>query len=234
MKISVVLPTFNEKKNISILIPKIESIIENTDEILIVDDNSPDGTAETARDLNRVYGNIRVIVRKDKMGIGSAIREGYDLAKNEIIISIDSDLSFDPEVIMELKEKIEEGYDMVVGSRHSELGGYEKSRLNTLIKNLASRTGNKIITKITGIRIHDFSANCRAIRRDTWKSIDTKEKSNFFLFETIFKVHRGGYRLMEIPVYFRDRIYGESKLNLKLEIPKFLMKLCKYILFVRK
>ncbi|MGR3302420.1 MAG: glycosyltransferase [Candidatus Scalindua sp.] len=110
--LSIIIPTYNERENIKILIPEIEKTFGHVNhEIIVVDDNSPDGTAKASEELNKRYGNIRVIVRKKKEGIGAAIREGYNSARNSIILSSDSDLSFTLSDTYRLYEKIQEGYD---------------------------------------------------------------------------------------------------------------------------
>ncbi len=114
----IVLPTYNEKDNIKILIPRIEETFKHINhEIIVVDDNSPDGTARVPEELNEKYGNIRVIAREGKEGIGVAIREGYNNAHNSIILSSDSDLSFLSSDMYRLYEKVQEGYDFVWGSK---------------------------------------------------------------------------------------------------------------------
>lgn len=232
--ISIVLPTYNERENIEILIPEIEKTFEGINhEIIVVDDSSPDGTADVSEALNREYGNVRVIVRKKKEGIGAAIREGYNKANNAIIISSDSDLSFTPSDMYKLYEKIQEGYDLVLGSRHSESSFYETTTLKIKIKGWVSKNGNRVLRFITGIGINDFSANFRAIRRETWAQINTKEKTNTLLLEMILKCKYGGLKVTEIPVVFKDRIYGESKLNLTVEAPKFLIKMIIYVMKYR-
>ncbi len=123
--LSIVLPTYNEKDNIKILIPRIEETLKHINhEIIVVDDNSLDGTARVSEELNEKYGNIRVIVRKEKEGIGVAIREEYNNASNSIILSSDSDLSFLPSDMYRLYEKVQEGYDFVWGSKIEELIPY--------------------------------------------------------------------------------------------------------------
>ncbi len=112
--LSIVLPTYNEKDNINILIPRIEETFNHINhEIIVIDDSSPDGTARVSEELNKKYGNIKVIVREKKEGIGAAIREGYNNANNSIILSSDSDLSFLPSDMHRLYEKVQEGYDFV-------------------------------------------------------------------------------------------------------------------------
>lgn len=232
--LSIILPTYNEKENIKILIPKIEKAFGHVNhEIIIVDDNSPDETARASEELNKKYGNIRVIVRKKKEGIGTAIREGYNSAKNSIILSSDADLSFTLSDTYKLYEKIQEGYDLVWGSKYSKGSFYEPATWRGRVKRWVSKNGNKIIMIATGIRANDFTANLRAIKKDVWVQIETQEKTNTFLMEMILKCKYGGLRVVEMPVTFNARIYGESKMNLGVEAPKFIIKMVKYILMYR-
>lgn len=232
--LSIILPTYNERDNIKILIPEIEKTFGHVShEIIVVDDNSPDGTAKTSEELNKKYGNIRVIVRKKKEGIGAAIREGYNSARNSIILSSDSDLSFTLSDTYRLYVKIQEGYDLVWGSKYSRGSFYEPGTLGLRIKKWISKYGNKIIGIATGIKANDFTANLRAIKKDVWEQIDTQEKTNTFLMEMILKCKYGGFRVTEMPVTFNARIYGESKMNLGVEAPKFVIKMAKYVLMYR-
>ncbi len=232
--LSIILPTYNEKDNIKILIPQIEETFKHINlEIIVVDDSSPDGTARISEELNKRYGNIRVIVREEKEGIGAAIREGYNNASNSIIISSDSDLSFTLSDMYRLYAKIQEGYDLVLGNRHSKTSFYELTTLKVKTKGWISKNGNRFLRLITGVKINDFSANFRAIKKDVWKQINTKEKTNTLLLEMILKCKYGGLRVTEIPVTFKDRIHGESKLNLGAEAPKFLFKMIKYVLMYK-
>ena len=232
--LSIVLPTYNEKDNIKILIPEIKKTFEHINhEIIVVDDSSPDGTAKASEELNKKYGNIRVIVRKKKEGIGAAIREGYNNANNSIILSSDSDLSFTLSDTYRLYEKIQEGYDFVWGSKYSKGSFYEPATWQGRVKKWVSKNGNKIIRITTGIKANDFTANLRAIRKDVWKQISTQDKTNTFLMEMILKCKYGGLRVTEVPVTFKARIHGESKMNLGIEAPKFLIKMVKYVLMYR-
>lgn len=232
MSVSIILPTYNEKENIKRLIPELEALIKKQKldaEIIIVDDSSPDGTWKLAEQLNKKYGNIIVIKKKDKEGIGAALRVGYTSAKKDIILSMDSDLSFDTNDIPRFIKKINEGYDLVLGSRHLNKDDYERQNLTTMTKGFVSKYGNLIINLMAGIKIHDFSANFRAIKREVWNNINTKENTNSLLLEMIIKTHYKGYKITEIPVVFMDRVYGESKLNLKKEAPKFFAKALYFI-----
>jgi len=233
MRISVIIPTYNEKKNIEILIPKIERLLQNRFkndfEIIVVDDNSPDGTSNSVIKLNKKYGNARVVVRKDRKGIGNALKEGYNNAKGDLIISTDADLSFDAEDILRLVQKIEEGYDFVVGSRHIYKNYYEKPDFQTKIKGFVSKYGNIMVRVLSGVDIGDFSANFRIIKKSVWNRLKISDNTNSMLLEMILKTRYKGYKIAEIPVKFKDRLYGKSKLNLVKEAPKFLIKLIFYV-----
>ena len=233
-EVSIVLPCYNEKENLEILLPEIISKIGeriNDFEILVVDDSSPDGTAKFVSKLGEIDPRVKLVLREKKEGIGAALRHGYDEANGKIIASSDADLSFKVDDILRLIDKISEGFDLVVGSRHSKSSSYERRRIGTKIKGLVSTVGNSVIGFISGLGIRDFSANFRAIRREVWKAISVQEKTNSILLEMIMKCHYSGFKVTEIPVSFSERIHGESKLNLAVEAPKFLLK---FILFTIK
>lgn len=231
LELSIVLPTYNERENIIILIPQIEEVFKSVKhEIIVVDDNSPDNTAECVLELNKIYGNIRLLSRPKREGIGAAIREGYNYAKGKVVLSSDSDLSFPVEDMLKLFNRINEGYDLVVGCRHSLKGSYyEMGKINTKIKGTMSKLGNLFLKNLTRMDIGDFSANFRAIKKEAWDKIDIKEKDNMALFEMIIKANYQGMKITKIPVSFFDRIYGKSKLHLFIKIPKYVFKMMYYI-----
>ena len=223
LELSIVLPTYNEKENIAILIPTLERILKENKlegEIIVVDDSSPDGTAEEAKNLNKKYKNIKVILRTKKEGIGVALREGYNKSRGSIIISMDSDMSFDTLVMLDLIKKIREGYDLVIGYKV----GYKAQTAKKSLQGIVSKLGNKFMSIISGVKIHDFTPNFRAIKKEAWQAISPKEKTNVFLFEMVLLVKHKGFKIGEVPVTFKDRVYGESKIRISKEIPKFLSK----------
>lgn len=226
LSVSIVLPTYNERENILILIPKIEKLFQENktfllEEIIIVDDYSNDGTTTVCHKLNRKYQNI-IVLQKEKEGIGAALQYGYNHTKGDIILSMDSDLSFSVEDILRLLGKIGEGYDFVLGSRHIKGGNYEKRRMTTKIKGVISRLGNTFTTVLLRINVHDFSGNFRAIRKTVWKQINVTEKTNLMLLEMIVKAQRTNISMTEVPVIFQERKYGKSKLKLWRESFRFL------------
>ncbi|MCX6780945.1 MAG: glycosyltransferase [Candidatus Magasanikbacteria bacterium] len=228
IELTVVLPTFRECENLAIFIPQIEKEFSDVLlEIIVVDDNSQDGTDKLIETLNLRYQNIRLIVRPSLFGIGSAIRRGYDDARGEYILSSDADLSFSVADMRVLLNTIQQGFGLVTGYRHNG-GNYERKTLAVKVKYFVSRWGNKIVQKISGLKTRDFSANFRVIRRDAWKKIETQEKTNALLFEMIVKAYRQGIKITEVPVAFSERKFGNSKLNIWKEAPKFLIKFIKY------
>ncbi len=233
LDLTIVLPTYNERRNIQALMPLLEKEVGKAGlaaEILVVDDSSPDGTADVARKLNRKYGNVRVLSRPRREGLGAALRDGYDGARGDIILSMDSDLSIAPADIHKILRKMGEGYDLVVGSRHTKGAGYESRNLKTRLKRFVSTYGNAFTNALLKLPIRDYSMNFRAVRRSVWKKIRTHEKRNAFLLEMIVEVWRLGGRIGEVPFEFRDRIHGKSKMRVFSEAIPFLVKVIKYSL----
>jgi dolichol-phosphate mannosyltransferase len=215
--VSVVLSTYNERENLSKLVPLIERILKQhriRGEIVVVDDNSPDGTSDLVREFGKEYGNVRLLWRPAKLGPGSAHADGYKFAKGNIIVGMDTDFSHNPYDIPRFLAKIEEGYDLVAGSRYIKGGQYDVKSFQTLKKSIASRLGNVLIFILLRVPVHDFTTAFRAIRRDVVKHVETESKGNSFFMEFIVKAYWRGYRTTEIPIVFRDRVVGKSKLRL--------------------
>ncbi|MFH1724569.1 MAG: glycosyltransferase [Elusimicrobiota bacterium] len=234
LSVSAVVPTYNERENIVILARQIhEALAGREHEILVVDDRSPDGTGEAVEALAKDIPGLSLVTKERREGIGAALRYGYDRARCDVLVSMDADLSFSTRDITLLIERIEAGYDLVLGCRHTKGGEYETPTWKVKLKYLISRLGNLVVGWMTGLHIHDFSANFRAIRRGVWRDIQTQENTNSLLLEMILKVNHCGYKIAEVPVAFADRLHGESKLNLAVEAPKFLAKLVYYTLKFR-
>jgi dolichol-phosphate mannosyltransferase len=230
-RLTIILPTYNEAANIEEFVPQIEACFEGHDfRIMVVDDDSPDGTAAVARRLGERYGNVEVLTPPERKGLGAALRLGYDRASTPYILSSDADLSFSADEMLRLYETIlERGDDLVQGARHEAGGGYEVTGPRIRLKKLASVVGNLIVRHLAGLPVTDCSANFRVMRKDAWERIETRENNNAILFEMIFKCHHGGLRVSSIPVTFRDRRHGQSKLSLAKEIPRFLVRMFYYV-----
>ena len=215
--VSVVLSTYNERENLSKLVPIIEDVFTKNGivgEIVVVDDNSPDGTSEVAKELGQKFGNVRLLWRPGKLGPGSAHADGYQFATGEIIVGMDTDFSHSPYDIPRFVAKVREGFDVVVGCRYTRGGQYEVKSFQTLKKSIASRLGNILIRLLSGVPVHDFTTALRGVRRDVVRTVKTSSKGNSFFMEFVIKSYREGYCITELPIVFRDRVAGKSKLSL--------------------
>jgi glycosyltransferase involved in cell wall biosynthesis len=207
-------------------------------EIIIVDDGSNDGTDALVERFAAQYQNIVFMNRGALKGIGSALRDGYNRATGEYILSSDADLSFTVDDMQALYVKIREGFDMVLGFkveyRPIETGKESDKPSETKIKFLTSQLGNWLVRRLSGLgSLHNFNTNFRIMRRDVWQKLHTVEERHFFLFEVILRAKKADARITEIPVMFYTRKYGESKLNFFKEAPKYLVKLIRYSFFDR-
>ena len=237
MKVSFVIPTKNEHGNIERLIPKINEITSKyniLNEILIIDDNSNDGTIEDVKNLMKFQNNIHLIQRKNfsnifpkfpkkwkYLGIGSAHKIGYNLAKGDLIISMDADLSHPPEKITNMINLINSGHDICVGSRYVRGGGSDKNILNQVI----SRLGSLYLSLFLRIKINDLSNGFRVIRKKIWEKIKNNHytNDNNFLIESLYYAHKNGAKITESPIFFKEREIGESKTPLLKETLKAIL-----------
>ena len=237
MKVSFVIPTKNEHGNITRLIDSINDITKKHNieyEILVIDDNSEDGTIADVENLKKNQKNLRLIQRANYkhlfpkfpnkwkyLGIGSAHKVGYNLANGDLLISMDADLSHPPEKIPELIEKIKEGYDICVGSRYIEGGGTDKNIINRTV----SRMGSTYLAIMCRVKIRDFSTGYRAIKKEVWEKIKSYQytNDNNFLIESLYFAHKKGARIFEIPIFFKEREIGQSKTPLVKETLKALL-----------
>ena len=226
--VSVVLSTYNERENLSKLVPIIENVFAKNrivGEIVVVDDNSPDGTSEVAKELGRRFGNVRLLRRAGKLGPGSAHADGYRFAAGDIIVGMDTDFSHSPYDIPRFVAKVREGFDVVVGCRYIRGGQYEVKSFQTLKKSIASSLGNILIALLSGVPLHDFTTALRGIRREVVQNVRTDSKGNSFFMEFVIKSYREGYCMTELPIVFRDRVAGKSKLSLGRQSFKMLFDL---------
>ena len=213
----VVVPTYNERDNIERLVREILAQDDGID-VLIVDDNSPDGTGEIADKMVAGTSRVHVIHRAGKLGLGSAYREGfkYALGKGaEYIVEMDADFSHDPKMLPAFFQKIKD-YDLVIGSRY--LNGV--SVVNWPIRRLILSYCASVYTRIvTGLRISDCTGGFKCFRRVVLESIALdKIKSDGYSFqiEVNYRCVEKGFRVGELPIIFIDRHAGSSKMSKKI------------------
>ena len=213
----VVIPTYNEAENLPLLVPQILAQAPGI-EVLVVDDNSPDGTGKLADDLADRNPRVHVLHRAAKQGLGPAYRAGFTRALDlgaDFVVQMDADFSHPPEKIREMLEKIEE-YDVVMGSRY--VGGI--TVVNWPIERiLHSYYGNWYVRKVTGLPIFDTTGGFRCIRRSALESIGFERiRANGYPFqmELNYRFVKSGARVKEIPFFFLDRIRGTSKLTIRI------------------
>ena len=217
MKSLVIIPTYNELKNITRMVPDLLSLYPEIN-VLVVDDNSPDGTGEFVEKMSKEDSRVKVIRRKGKLGLGTAYVEGfrYVLANGyDVAIQIDADYSHDPKVIKEFLIEIEK-YDLVIGSRYItgvNVINWPMSRL------LLSYFANKYSQIVTGLPIKDCTAGFKCYRRKVLESINLdfiRSNGYSFQIEMHFKTWKRGFKIHEIPIIFSDRVEGHSKMSKKI------------------
>jgi dolichol-phosphate mannosyltransferase len=219
VEISVVLPTHNERENLEVLVPTLLDVLSGEScELIVVDDASTDGSVAWLAAYGERDPRVRAVIGDSLLGIGDALRRGYDQARGEIVLSMDADLSFDPELALELLAAIRGGLDLVIGSRHHPDGRYEAPNSAIVRKRLVSHYSNLVIAQFVRVDVSDFSIDCRAIRRSLWARLVLRERSNVWLIEMIVESAMHGARVGEIPITFHDRRFGESKLRLGREV----------------
>lgn len=210
--ISVLTPVYNEKTTLRTSIDRIQKALDSYKfEIIIVDDNSPDGTGELADSISDDFSNISVLHRPKKLGLGTAYKDAFQFAKGDLIVSIDSDLSHDPSYLPKMLE-LTKNYDIVIGSRICR-GGKIVGR--SFIRDLASYLTNFFITLVLLTPIRDWTSGLRVYRRCVWTEIMPFVHCNKwdFQFEGLYKSLKSGKLACEIPITFYERAEGSSKFS---------------------
>lgn len=213
----VIIPTYNEMENLPKLIPDVLSKDDSID-ILIVDDNSPDGTAKFVEDLASQNNRIHILKREKKMGLGTAYIAGFKYAlqnKYDYIFEMDADFSHDPNEIKNFLIAIKEN-DLVLGSRY--IHGVRV--LNWPMRRLLLSFFASVYTRIiTGMPVRDATGGFKCFRKQVLEAIDlNKVRSNGYSFqiEMTFKAYIKGFKIKEIPIVFIDRVKGKSKMSKKI------------------
>ncbi len=217
-RISIILPTYNEKDNIIPLIDEIsDSLNEKEFEIVVVDDDSPDGTWKLVEKKARECPNIHLLHRQNKRGLTSALNDGIGKSTGDILVWMDCDFQMPPSVVPKLVEKVESGFDAAIGSRY--VGDGKDLRYNqtvehkkiTLIHTYLSVAICRFTAFVFSSKQTDWTSGFIAIRRDLFDRIDLFGDYGEYFMYLIHHLENSGYRLIEIPYVLGVRIHGESK-----------------------
>jgi dolichol-phosphate mannosyltransferase len=221
--IMVVMPTYNEAENITAITEALLALPVNL-QILVVDDNSPDGTGQIADGLREQHpGRVHTLHRYEKGGLGPAYIAGFKEALRlnaDYVIQMDADFSHQPKYIPDMIAKLESGCDLVIASRFAPGGGVDENW--SFYRKLLSWFANRVYTRLLlNIPVYDATAGYRIWRRDTLIGLDLdRVRSNGYVFqvEMAYVSCRLGFNVAEIPIYFPDRQRGQSKMDLRIQL----------------
>lgn len=223
-KIYIVIPTYNEKNNITKLLPMIFSLGIDDLHVLVVDDSSPDGTGQIVEEMKQQNGRIDVLHRQVKEGLGRAYIAGFRQALSsgaDYIFEMDADLSHDPKYIPAILEAAKDS-DLVLGSRYARGGGIKNWNI---IRRLISRFGNIYAKTVLSVPYNDLTGGFKCYKRKVLETIDLDALNSLgynFQIETTYKTHKSGFKIKEVPIIFTERVEGKSKFNFKIMLEGFL------------
>ena len=215
MRTLVILPTYQEAANVAEVLTRLRAAVPEAD-ILVIDDSSPDGTAELAKTRGHELGGVDVLVRSGKQGLGSAYRTGFaeGLARGyDVLVEMDSDLSHAPEALPALLAAVAGGADLAIGSRYVPGGSIPAWPVH---RRLLSRWGNRYAAAALGLTVSDSTSGFRAYRAETLGGIDldsVRADGYGFQIEMAYRVARAGGGITELPITFVDRRRGTSKMS---------------------
>ncbi len=223
MKSLIVIPTYNESENIVPLVEQVTGVAPVVD-ILIIDDNSPDGTGRVADDLQRKDSRIHVLHRPGKLGLGTAYVQGFQYAIEhgyDLVFEMDADFSHDPKYLPGFFDMAENA-DLVIGSRYIPGGGTPNW---SALRKFISGGGNIFARAVLGIPIHDCTSGYRCYRTSALRTLNLEKiraQGYAFQVEMAYIFWQRGYRVREVPIIFEDRRVGKSKMSRKIFLEAFL------------
>jgi len=214
-RLLVVLPTYNESRNLSQIVPVILSQDDRI-EVLVVDDNSPDGTGQIADVLAGGIARVHVLHRSQKEGLGRAYLAGFSWGierEFDVLFEMDADFSHDPRFLKDLIAALDAGADLAIGSRYKE----GVNVINWPMSRLVLSSGANLYARlVTGLPLTDSTGGFKAFRRKVLEAIPfDRVRSNGYSFqiEMSYRAWKKGFRLVEVPIIFTDRVEGQSKMN---------------------
>lgn len=220
----VVVPTYNERENLPLLVEALWALPAANLQVLVVDDRSPDGTGQLADDLAAQYpGRVHVLHRAEKSGLGPAYRAGFRRALAlgaDYVVQMDCDFSHDPKYLPEMIAAADGGADMVLGSRYVKGGSVDRNW--SFYRKLLSWFANKIYVRtILQFPVNDATGGFRLWKGATLIGIDLdRVRSNGYVFqvEMAYITHKLGYKIREVPIYFPERQRGTSKMDMRIQL----------------
>ena len=225
MRALIVLPTYNEAENIDDVLRGVRKSVPEA-EILVVDDGSPDGTADLAESLGEELGQVHVLRRTGKSGLGSAYRAGFAWGIErdfDALVEMDSDLSHDPAALPALLGGLEYGADLVIGSRYVPGGRIPEWSWH---RRFLSRWGNRYAAGVLGLAVNDATAGFRAYQAPVLADIDLasiKAEGYTFQIEMTYEVVLRNGKVVEVPISFTDRVRGTSKMSSSIVVEALLL-----------
>ena len=225
MRTLIVLPTFNEADNIVEVLQKLRAVVPEAS-VLVVDDSSPDGTADLVEEVAEEIGDVSVMRRPAKSGLGSAYRDGFRhglAAGYDLMVEMDSDLSHDPAALPSLLAAAADGAALALGSRYIPGGSIPDWSWH---RRALSRWGNRYAAAVLGIDVNDATSGYRAYRAEALAGIDfhTVQADGYgFQVEMAYRVLASGGRIVEVPISFTDRVRGESKMSSRIVVEAFVL-----------
>jgi dolichol-phosphate mannosyltransferase len=216
MRATVCLPTYDERANVERMLRALAEVLRDGDRVLVIDDSSPDGTGELADELARELPFVSVLHRAQKEGLGPAYLAGFRRALEdgaELVLEMDCDFSHDPKDVPRLIAAVEDGADIAIGSRYvagGRIGNWG------LARRAISRGGSLYTGLFLRMGVKDPTAGFKCISRRVLETIDPdtiSSKGYAFQIETTYRAKRAGFRIVEIPITFDDRVSGTSKMN---------------------
>jgi dolichol-phosphate mannosyltransferase len=215
MRAVICLPTYNERENLEPMVHALGALLEEGDRVLVIDDDSPDGTGQLADRLAEELSWVEVLHRPEKQGLGPAYLAGFRRALDlgaELVFEMDCDRSHDPADVPRLRTSAEDA-DLVLGSRYVEGGAI---RNWGLVRRLVSAGGSLYARLVLGIRVRDLTGGFKCYRRLVLEEIDldaVRSRGYAFQIETTYRALRAGFRVVEVPITFVDREVGGSKMS---------------------
>lgn len=208
---SIVIPTYNESRNLPIIVDKLQQIsarIADQIEIVVVDDNSPDGTGKIADDLALKYGNITVVHRPSKMGVGTAVYEGIRTAKSEYIVMMDADLHHQPEFVPSIAAPLPE-YEIVIASRFIEGSGMDASSFQ---RRIATKAGNWLAGSLLHLGVRDYTHGFRGYQKKAFLvCYSPRDAGGEFNLRILVEARKRGFKILEVP--YHSEHMGKSKMR---------------------